>query len=295
MATGSLSDDIRAEARLHLRSVISTFRDDIGSVPTLGEFLEIIGLALISVSKESGLPSGVVGFDAKVGRTRYQSQQRSRVSELNDSAFADATAFLATIGTACGRVTSSNDLETAILEILQDDGVAFEDVRGSDVSRVAAVSVKSVSKPKVGDILAIPVGDTCYRMAVVTARNRFGTAIGLIGLSSAFPRVSGESLKSTARRSIYTDDQLIVSGMWKTVGHDDKLPTLFPTDPEIYHGPDPIFPNVELGEFGAAERASGEMRQLTRSEAEEVGLLNNSYRQLFVSAHLHQLLQDGTI
>ncbi|MFD1365177.1 hypothetical protein [Actinoplanes sichuanensis] len=295
MAGVSPTDDSRPEVRLRLRRVISSYQDDIGGLPTLGEFLEIIGLALLSVSEGGDLPAGVAGFSAEVGRKRYQPQRDSRVPELNDAIFAETASFLVAVGAVRGRATSPDEFAAAVLDVLQDDDVAFEDVRGPDVSRLAAVVSRSTVRPRVGDILAIRVRESGYRMAVVTARNRFGTAIGLFGRPAAIPRLTAASIDSAATRSVYTDDQLIISGKWKVVGHDERLLSSFPSDPDIYHGPDPIFPNVDLGDFGAAESPSGTLRKVAKSEAEEVGLLNDSYRQAFVSEHLHQLLVSGEI
>lgn len=298
MATEVLSPKSRAEVRGKLREIIGSFREEIGTPPTLGEFLEIVGLAVPLASDDIEASPGTFHFDAKVDGKRYRSGRDSQVAELNDRAFVDVSSLVAFFGgqvrAVHGHAASPNELASAILEALQGEDVSFDDVRGASVSSLVATASKPVAKPKLGDIVAIPVGNSGYRMAVVIARNRFGTAIGLLGDATVIPRV-GKISPEVAQRFIYTDDQLIAKGMWVIVGHNDNLLNLFPSDPEIYHGPDPIFPSVQLGEFGAAETASGTMRQISKNEAEEVGLLNSSYRQLFVSTYLHQLMVDGII
>lgn len=299
MATEYFSAEVRAKALLRLKEVLSSFQDEIGSPPTLGEFLEIVGLAMPSASEDIDVSPGVFQIDAKVGGKKYRPRHDSRVPELNDSAFVDASSLLTFIGEQVsaghGRAASLGDLATAILEILRGEDVAFDDIRGTEVNSLAVTVPKNAAKPKPGDLIAIPVGNSGYRMAVITARNRFGTAIGLLGPATSLPRVNKASLSSAAERSVYTDDQLFSEGVWMIVGHDDELLSRFPPDPEIYHGPDLIFPDAQLGEFGAAETASGVIRQITKNEAEEVGLLDNSYQQIFVSTHLQQLITDGII
>lgn len=299
MATEFLSSESREEARLKLGEVVGRFQDEIGSPPTLGEFLEIVGLAVPSASDDFDASPGTFRLDAKVGGKRYRPGRDSRVAELNDATFVDASSFLAFIGervsAAQGHAAPPDDLAVTILGVIQHEDVVFDDVRGTDISSLVATAQKPAAKPKLGDVVAIPVGNSGYRMAVVIARNRFGTAIGLLGPATAHPHLSKASLETAVRKFVYTDDQLFAKRVWLIVGNDDKLLSLFPSDPEIYHGPDPIFPNAQLGEFGAAETAAGVMRQIAKSEAEDVGLLDNSYRQLFVSTYLHQLLADGTI
>jgi hypothetical protein len=94
-------------------------------------------------------------------------------------------------------------------------------------------------------------------------------------------------------RVLPTDDQQVADGTWSIVDHNGALLSRSPTEPEIYHGPDPVFPGVRIGEFGAAESPGGAMRQIGEEEAREVGLLDNTYRQGYLSGHLHQLLNEN--
>jgi hypothetical protein len=123
----------------------------------------------------------------------------------------------------------------------------------------------------------------------------FGIALGLFEGISAVPRLSEKLGRAVRRLPIYTDEHLIADGTWRVVGHDEQLLPLFPSQPEIYHGPDNIFNSPRIGEFGAAETADETLRQITREKAIEVGLLDNTYRQTYVSDHLQELLNEKAL
>jgi hypothetical protein len=123
-------------------------------------------------------------------------------------------------------------------------------------------------------VLAIPALDGVYHLALVIARNRFGTALGPLRGGTAFPRLDGSERYQAGSRPIYTDEQLIADGAWPIVGHADDLLSLFPGEPELYHAPDLLWSGrQQIGEFAAAESPTGAMRQLDRREAERVGVL----------------------
>lgn len=68
------------------------------------------------------------------------------------------------------------------------------------------------------------------------------------------------------------------------MGHDENLLLAFPAQPEIYHRPQPLIPGVSpVGRFGAAETADRKLRDVSREEAERLGLLNPGFRQTYPS------------
>jgi hypothetical protein len=65
-----------------------------------------------------------------------------------------------------------------------------------------------------------------------------------------------------------------------------RLCSLFPGEPEIFHRPKPGAP------FGRGETARGKLRDLTREEAEKLGLLSGRYRQTYTCEFLEKQLPD---
>jgi hypothetical protein len=249
--------------------LVEAFADDIGAAPAFGEVLEILSLA-----------GGSAGFDAKLGRRKYRPSGPSRVAELNDNAFVEASGLLAML---------PDDQAPDLLPLVRS--TAFADVDGARItSIVARISKQKAPKPVVGDIVAIPLGDGRYRLGVVVARNRFGTALGLLRGAVAAPRPvrDGEPL-----RPVYTDDEQVLTGAWPVVGRDEDLLKLFPADPEHFQSPMPHIAILNTGPFGSAETASGVLRHLDEAEAREVGVLDPDYRSILLSEDLTELIRQG--
>ncbi|EWT01043.1 hypothetical protein N865_11865 [Intrasporangium oryzae NRRL B-24470] len=275
-----------------MAGVAADFAEQVGRRPTLAELLEILGWAAL------GPLSSRVTFTALMeGGVPYRGPRQSAVGELDDAVFVDASDLLSLLARDGERrddgIADPNELSSRLTAALQRWGGALADVGAGSVTSLT-VDVPRARRPKVGDVLAIPASSGGYHLASVLARNRFGTALGVVEGTVPVPRVIGSlPVPAPARRlPVYTDDRLVVSGAWTVVGHDEALLALFPSDPEIYHSPEPAWPGVDLGEFGAAETASGEMRLLGVEEARAIGLLDGSYQQSFMPEELERLL-DG--
>jgi hypothetical protein len=247
---------------------VAEMADELGGPPTLAEFLEVLNWSA---------PDGPVRFVATVSGKPYRSASPSRVGDLGDAVFADASEYLDSVGPA-----------SAVLSDLRDGRVILADVEPDEIDGLAVETPKKrVAKPKPGDVLAIPAASGGYRPAVVLTRNRFGTAIGLFaGIS---PNGQVGRLRGAPQRHVYTDESLIKNGTWPVVDHDESLCGLFPADPPIYHKPG-AWPGVDTGEFGAAETAGGAMTPISASEAQEIGLTDGTYRQTMNSAFLQKQL-----
>jgi hypothetical protein len=293
-----LSQGMRLEAARQLARLVDQFSEEIGSPPTLGELLDILGASAPARSEPvEGIPVPL-RFRARVkGNLRYSEQTPSRVAELNDAILVEASDFFSDLGDALrstvGRGASLDEFVSEVSHVLAETDISFADVRASDVVSLAAEATKKAVRAKPGDVVSIPVSGG-HRLAVIVDHNRFGTALGLLGNASRFPRVISVNRSRSNPRPIYTDDQLIKNGTWPVVGHVQELLTLFPRGPEIYHAPDLLWPGIDVGEFGSAESPSGGLRQIDRGEAEAVGLLGGGYSQGYVSNHLQQLLDDET-
>jgi hypothetical protein len=279
--------------------VVSQFADEIGDRPRLGEFLEIIGWAVPTSSPAVGeVPSPLVLRARLTSNRNYRDPDRSRVGELNDPAFVLAGSALQVlteqIATATGRPASADELAIAIHRVLREEGPSFADMDPLSIASLTVADRNRASKPKVGDMIAIPVSRMGYRTAVVVARDRFGTALGLF-LDSRWVPTSALDPARARPQPVYTDDARIVDGTWPVVGHDKTLLAAFPNEPAIYHAPDLTWPGIRIGPFGSAETARGVLRDLTEQEAHEVGLLNGTYRQIHMANDLQQRLSDGVL
>lgn len=294
-----LDDEARIEGTRKLVALVSQFDEEVGGAPAFGEILEVLGVSLPTSGDLFGLIPVPFRLKAKVkGNRRYVYDRKSRIAQLNDAAFVDAshlwTLVAAAIRAAGRRDVTASELAAAIFQILNGSGVGFEDLSADDlISLMAEAPPKSV-RVRVGDVVAIPVSSGGYCLAAVVAQNRFGTALGLFCGRFPFPRVGNLEDYDVHSRPVYVDSQLIANTKWPVIDHADHLLTRFPVDPEIYHAPDLMWPGTQASEFGMAESPSGKLRSIGKDEAEEVGLLGGHYRQVYVSGHLQQLLDDGT-
>lgn len=121
-----LSDEARAEAASRLRWIVGEFQDELADKPTLAEFLEILSYSVPRGEFIGGLSSPLRVTAELVGRKRYASRQRSRVSELNDAVFVEASEWLSLLAeaivAASGRPASADELATAVLAVLNTSG-----------------------------------------------------------------------------------------------------------------------------------------------------------------------------
>jgi hypothetical protein len=254
--------------------------------PSLKEFLQFL-----EVSSRGVYPSVLCLAAILPDGTAYSSREDSRVSELNDSMFTDMADLLADLVDEDGRPESPDVLAGILLSFINDRASEFLDVPHGGLSRVSIVERFNKAAPKVGAILAVPTGEFWCALIMV-ARNRFGVAFGIFGekfssLTSVHPRRS-----AAYRYPIYSDDSQVINGTWSIVGHDEDLLSIFPAEPEIYHSPALGWPDVDFGQFGAAETPAGEIRLIDRKEAEAVGIIDGSYRQVYPGRLLQQSLGE---
>jgi hypothetical protein len=282
-----------------LALISSDAADAFGGEPTLGELLEIIGWAF---------PDGSDAIDGsfamplrfKVGmkaNKRYAFPAASRVGELGDAVFADTTDLLndllAQLDRASQGPVSRGVFSSALLGILRTGRVPLADVaEAGDIRTLTIDAPKSAVRLSVGDVLAIPAASGGHRVAVVLARNGFGTALGLLRGVNRLPRTASAHVVPKPY-PVYTDEQLVKSGVWKVIGHDESLLGLFPAEPEIYHKPRRRPGVDDTGEFGAAETADGRLRFIGSEEARNVGLADGSYRQTVLGEFLQRQLDES--
>ncbi|MFF6984292.1 hypothetical protein ACFZAV_43020 [Streptomyces sp. NPDC008343] len=289
MSDASKSADALNECISRLTMISAEFVNQTGKAPSLDELLSILGWASFGIYPEP------LKFAAKLKRNRrYKAPSSSLVGELGDSIFADAASFMAAMAEGVhGHPLSPSELASSLAVTIGSSNIPLEDVAGDEITELTTHASKKISKPKIGDVLAVPASAGEYYLAAVVARNRFGTALGFLRGRFRVPRPVSEERIAVYRFPIYTDDRLVATGQWKVVGHDEKLLSLFPAEPEIYHSPDLQWPGVDLGEFGAAEKATGEIRLIGLDEARQVGLLDGTYQQSYLGESVGKVIADS--
>jgi hypothetical protein len=228
----------------------------------------------------------------------------SAVSGLNDAAFVVAGDLVSEVADGFrkgdGRAPTLKELCGLLVEALHGRGEAL--LSGAAPSDVAAVKAE-VRKQKrikagVGDVVAIPTEGGGFHTAVILAINKYGVAYGIFEGASKLPRpVSSDFHPPPRKHPVYSTDEFVASGRWPVVGHDEGLRALFPAEPEMYYRKQ-VIPGAEramekIGPYGTARTASGGKRDLTQEEAEELGLLDGTYRQTYQPEQLEKHLGAG--
>jgi hypothetical protein len=293
-----------------LHEVAEEFTDAIGRKPSSNELFEILMWAI--KSGPDGMladvnPANIIALKPQIknGAKRFESWTRSddteaAVADLNDATFVVASDFLREltniIKNRTGQPPTLDDLCRLLVEGLhQCDDDLLVDISPMDIVGIKAeVRKQGKISVKVGDIVAIPAKNGEYFIAIILAKNVFGLAYGLFEGTSNLRPVSIHSHPPVRRHPIYSGAEFIANGRWKIIGHDEELQSLFPAEPEIYHRKQAIpgAPELEamIGPYGSGETASGRLRDLTKEEAEEVGLLSGEYEQIYLPGSLEKYL-----
>jgi len=206
------------------------------------------------------------------------------VGDLGDAVFAEAAEALAELAREIGarqqRPVTLTELAAALTSGIRiTSGLASDGTE--DLVAIDVVQPKVARRMKFGDIVAIPE-EQGYRLAVVLAKNVWGTALGLFAETFPSPRAAALGTKATVPYVVH-------NGVWKVVGHDESLIALFP-EPEIYHAPNPNASDPTLHGYGAAETVDGRLRPISEEEARRVGLTDGSYDQGYLSEHLDRII-----
>ncbi len=304
--TSTRESDVALAAR-GLTDTIEAFEDDMDRKPTSDELCAVLTLALQSVPEDTlsdVRPSHIIALRPQLrkdvsGHTGDIAVDAgtSAVADLNDNTFVVATGFLVDVAREIARDTGHPPTLDAVCRVVVEGLHRAADNALSDVTPRAIVGIKAEIRKalkirvKIGDIVAIPARTGGYFMAVVLAKNPFGTAYGLFDGTTPVPKPPTLASHPPVRpHPIYSDDERIADGRWRIVGHHADLATLFPAEPEIYHRPKPERPDHKLRPYGVGETAAGRIRPLQEGEAKEIGLLDGTYRQGYLSENLEALL-----
>jgi hypothetical protein len=300
-----------AAAAHGLKEVADEFADELERRPSSIELFEVITQALKSIGDErlsDVSPANVTALKPQIGKgakrldpPKETDAQEGSVSDLNDATFVVAGDLVADLADGfkrdAGHAPTLNELCGLLVEAAhQCDAGLLADISPADIAGVKAeVNKKRKIKAEVGDIVAVPLENGEYLMGVILAKNNYGVAYGFFEGASKVPRpFSVNSHPPTMPHPVYSSDELVANGRWKIVGHDEALLSLFPAEPEIYHRQQviPGMPDYgkDIGPYGSGRTASGRMRDVTKEEAEELGLLDGTYRQTYLASYLEEHL-----
>jgi hypothetical protein len=296
-----------------LSEMVATFTSEIGQKPSLSELFEILCWELKACPDdclEDVSVSSIVALKLKMKRGGKISESpinedvpesaTSTIEDLNDNIFVIANDLLSGAINAFslnnGRGPSLKELCGLLWEGLKScENNILRDV---DLSQVLGISAeirkqKKISS-KVGDLVAIPAKDGKFFAACILAKNCFGTAYGIFD-GTYHLRFSRKPLTLTSPRlhPIYSDNVLISSGRWQIINHSEELLSRFPAEPEIYHIDQILEDGPKIGRYGSGETPSGIMRDLTKEESGEIGLLTGKYNQVYTGEDLEIYLSES--
>jgi hypothetical protein len=220
-----------------------------------------------------------------VAKARSAPAAASRVSGLNDAPFAEAVEGLTSI---CQEACDELGSPLTLAELLE---IVVEGVRGVRPELLQMppdqllvgfrpILTKSTGKLvwQVGDICAIPRKAGGYCLGVfLENRRQIGPMFGFFAhvFSSPRPRrlATHPVLPHAWPMILLAEGNAVV----RRVGNDPSLVARFPANREIFCEPDD---STNSKEYGYAVSSSDAIRQLTKQEADEIGLFSVDFRQV---------------
>lgn len=284
-----------------LVEISEDFADEIGRAPTVSELCELLTYGIQSSREEllaDVAPRDVHALEPRL-RNGSGADEASNTDDLNDNIFSLANVLWTDLAHAYrGEVGTRPTLDALTRAIVEGLHVCGREVLSDvELDQVVAIEPKTAAAgkpsraPRLGDVLAIPAGAGKFYIAVVVAQNDFGTALGVFKGTGPAEPPSSSSPQPPLKYPVYSDDEFIRKGTWRIVGHDEGLLKLFPREPAVFHE-EQLVPEYqpEMGPHGAAELPSGEWRDLTAEQAEEIGIRDGSYSQFVLPEELAEYL-----
>jgi hypothetical protein len=291
-----------------LSEISNEFVDELKFQPSSLEIFEILSWGLKTCDNDilaDVNPSNITALKPKIKKKIKSIEQstasdpkKSSVEDLNDHIFVVANDFFADLVNAMkldiGQAPTLENLCDVLLGGLHrcDDDLLL-DVLPSEITGIKP-EIRKQRKilSKVGDVVAIPAKNNEFFIACILTKNCFGTAYGFFEGTHKPRPISTTSPPPINPYPIYSDDEFVVNGKWQIITHDEKLLLLFPSEPEIYHSDQIFEEDPKIGPYGSGETASGDLRDLTKEEAEQIGLLSGGYHQSYLSEDLDAYLNS---
>ena len=291
-----------------LNEISDEFVDELKLKPSSLEMFEILSwglkacgddmLADINPKNITALKPKIKKGTKSIEQSAASDQKESLVGDLNDHVFVISNDFFAGLVNAIkldiGQAPTLENLCDVLLEGLhQCDDDLLLDVLPSKITGIKS-EIRKQRKilSKVGDVIAIPAKNNAFFIACILAKNCFGTAYGFFEGTHKPRPISTTSPPPINPYPVYSDDEFVVSGKWQIISHDEKLLLLFPSEPEIYHIDQIFDEGPKIGPYGSGETASGDLRDLTKEEAEKIGLLSGEYHQSYLAEDLEAYLNS---
>jgi hypothetical protein len=292
--------------------MVSAFLSEIGRKPSLSEVLEILCWELKACPEEYLEDVNVFRITAlrpkmkRGGKTSGYSVEEdtsgpidSSIGDLNDNIFVVASDLLSDVMSVFRLDNSRNPNLKELCGILWEGLKSCKDDMLCDINLSQFVGIDAEIRKqkkilgKVGDLVAIPAKDNKFFVACILAKNCFGTAYGFFD-GTYHLKTSRRilALASLRLHPIYSDNEFVSSGRWQIIDHDEELLSRFPLEPEIYHIDQILEEGPKIGPYGSGETASGIMRDLTKEEAEKIGLLSGKYNQVRTGKKLEIYLKE---
>lgn len=291
-----------------LSEISNEFVDELKLKPSSLELFEILSWGLKACGDDilaDVNPSNITALKPKVKKglkpieqSTASNQKESFVGDLNDHIFAIVSDFFADLVNAIKLDAGQAPTLEKLCDVLLDGLHQCVDDLLLDVPPSGITGIKPEIRKqrkilgRVGDVVAIPAKNDEFFIACILAKNCFGTAYGFFEGTHKPRPISTTSPPPINPYPIYSDDEFVVSGRWQIIAHDEELLLLFPPEPEIYHIGQIFDEGPKIGRYGSGETASGDLRDLTKEEAERIGLLRGEYNQSYLAEDLDTYLNS---
>jgi hypothetical protein len=168
-----------------------------------------------------------------------------------------------------------------------------------DINPQAVAGLKPILKKKTkvvakrGDVIAVPRRMGGYYFVIYLGKNQQGLAYGLLKGHARLPHVPAEWQPEAARQyPLYSGIDELVTGRWQIAARRTDLLSLFPGELERYYQKIDDADGDDMGPFGCAKNAKGELHELTKQEADQIGLLSNEYRSCYSEAFFERTIAE---
>lgn len=206
----------------------------------------------------------------------------SRVGQLNDTCFSEATEALSNIcrefkeelGTAPS-LPELLEILTWAIKAIPDDLV--DGLENSEVSELKATIRKSrKQKLTLGDVCAFPDGAGGYRLGVFLGKNHLSSAVILLkGHFSLTPlRRNGAVKYIPYPRYVFLADRIV-----PVVGRLERIAQQFADAPWTIRSPHDFPENPSIGKYGSVIADDNSVTYLTKDEARKLGITDGSFIQ----------------
>ncbi len=220
------------------------------------------------------------------------------VNSLSDGCYVKATDYIVElcedIEKEIGQKLTVKEFQEFLTEAIREINCdIFDDFRNNEITSIQIKTKKLRRKtPKAGDVIAIPMDENKFALAIFIGTTSFGRAFGFFkGLHSANSNYLKQELEPLGV-PCYSGFQFLSDGRWKVIGNTPRLLDLFPKEPEIYHYKHDHLDDANIGEYGSVETTDFEVRKLSKKEADRAELSTNEYLSFPLEEQLEDLLKS---